>query len=64
MLIYYSSDVYYFVLALRQFIVMQISFLLLFFGTSFNVLLLLFHLEESGLLEFDGNIPELNKGSK
>ena len=51
-------------LALRQFIVMQVSSLLLFFGASFNLLLLLFRLEGSDLLECDGNILELNKGSK
>lgn len=43
---------------------MQVSFLLLFFGASFNLLLLLFRLEGSDLLECDDNIPELNKGSK
>ena len=48
-------------LALRQFIVMQVSFRLLFFGTSFNLLLLLFRLESSDLSECDGNIPELDK---
>lgn len=42
---------------------MRVSFLLLFFGMSYNFLLL-FCLEGSGLFEFDGNIPELIKDSK
>lgn len=46
-------------LALWQFIILQGSFLLLFFVTSLN-LLLLFCLRGSGLLEFDRSIPELN----